>query len=80
MNKRYNKHLKCLITLEEGEEFCKECNGIGLISKKRNMSNIKMKTHYLICKKCMGDGKVDWIEKVTGKKIRTVSGTDRSPR
>lgn len=35
MKQRYNKLLKRLITLEEGEEFCSECNGNGVIVSKR---------------------------------------------
>jgi DnaJ-class molecular chaperone len=66
-HKRYNKHLKRLISLKEGEEFCSECNGEGVIISKRIFTPSK-KTHLLICKTCIGDGKVDWVEKATGKR------------
>ena len=80
MEQRYNKHLKRLITLNEGEEFCSKCHGEGVLISKRTWITPSKKARFLICKKCMGDGKVDWVEKATGKRIRSVSGTDASPR
>lgn len=77
---RYNKHKKRLITLRDGEEFCTVCHGEGMVASKRNFLGIHKKGRLLVCKKCMGDGKVDWIEKATGKRPRRISGTDASPR
>jgi len=61
---RYNKYKKTLLTLNEGEEFCKICHGDGMIPSKRAHPG---KYFSLTCKHCMGDGKIDWIEKATGK-------------
>lgn len=43
------------ITLEEGEELCDICNGVGRFPVGR-------------CWKCQGKGKLDWVEKVVGVK------------
>jgi len=42
--------------LKEGEIKCPECDGTGIDKKQ------------LFCFKCYGDGKLDWIETVVGKK------------
>jgi DnaJ-class molecular chaperone len=67
MNKRYNSHYKTYIYLNEGEEFCRKCDGKGRIfDKRRYFSNVKI-VKSLICSTCLGTGKLDWIEKVVGK-------------
>ena len=75
INERYNKYKKCLISLEEGEEFCTKCKGEGIIVRKRR-SGLFRNSVRLCCSKCNGDGKVDWVEKATGKK-RRFSGTNQ---
>lgn len=74
---RYNKFLKGLISLREGEEWCGKCHGDGVVICKRD-SGMFRKGHPLTCNECMGDGTVDWVEKATGKKhnvIHTNAGT-----
>ena len=69
MELRYNKYKKTLLSLDEGEEFCKTCNGDGIISSKRSYPTLNIRTgNPLVCKDCLGDGKIDWIEKATGKR------------
>ena len=53
-----NNNLK----LEEGEIICSECEGRGT-----KPSSINSATMASICKKCQGDGKLDWIENIVGK-------------
>lgn len=64
---KYNKHKKHLVDLNEGEEWCPKCKGVGVI-KLPGITGWFNKT--LICSECFGDGKIDWIEKATGKKPR----------
>lgn len=64
MNKRYNQHKKNIISLNEGEEFCSKCDGRGLTREYTNYINDYLT---LVCDKCLGDGKIDWIEKAVGK-------------
>jgi len=61
MDKRYNKHLKQNIWLEKGEQFCEKCKGKGKVKSSNNS--------LLICSKCYGVGKLDWIEKAMGKRM-----------
>jgi hypothetical protein len=59
--------VKTYIYLNEGEEFCRKCDGKGRIfDKRRYFSNVKI-VKSLICSTCLGTGKLDWIEKVVGK-------------
>ena len=46
--------------LAEGEVLCDVCNGFGYENN----------PHFgpIICKKCQGAGKLDWIERIVGKK------------
>jgi len=62
---RYNWHKKKHISLEEGEYFCKKCNGAGVVSR---TNAVHKKAKKLICDKCLGEGKLDWVEKAVGKK------------
>ncbi len=64
---RYNKLTKTHLTLNEGEEFCETCRGEGMLVLRRDYSSLKMSST-LVCKDCLGAGKIDWIEKITGKK------------
>ena len=70
MDKQYNSFLKNYIILQEGEQFCPKCKGKGLVRIK-NATSIGAKFS-LKCDKCLGDGKIDWIEKVTGKKVKYI--------
>ena len=74
----FNEYKNRLITLRKGEEFCKKCKGKGLVSSKGKFHNLPFtkKYHTLICHVCLGDGKIDWIEKITGKpKTKTMDNT-----
>lgn len=46
--------------LKEGEVLCDICNGYGY----------SVHDHWgkMVCKKCNGEGKLDWIERIVGKK------------
>ena len=64
---RYNKYKKQLVDLNDGEEWCPKCKGKGLI---KHQGGPRLLRKGLICSECFGDGKIDWIEKATGKKPR----------
>ena len=64
VEKRYNAYKKQVINLKEGEEFCRKCNGKGRVPVRDNIM--------LTCSLCNGDGKYDWIEKITGKQVKYV--------
>jgi DnaJ-class molecular chaperone len=66
-NSRYNKLTKTHLTLNKGEEFCKTCRGEGMVVLRRDYTSLKTSSS-LVCKDCLGTGKIDWIEKVIGKK------------
>ena len=51
--------------LKEGEVLCDECNGSGNKAKWDQIPDYKC---YLECDKCLGKGKLDWIENVVGVK------------
>lgn len=53
--------------LKEGEVICSPCKGTGVIitTEKRGNGFYQVKT---FCEKCNGDGKLDWIENITGKR------------
>ncbi len=65
---RYNRHKQKYIVLKEGEYFCKKCNGSGDVPR----SNATHRKN-LICSKCLGEGKLDWIEKAVGKRIPVIN-------
>jgi RecJ-like exonuclease len=44
--------------LEKYEVLCKECSGKGFLNKGR---------YYPVCPKCLGTGKLDWLEVLFGK-------------
>ena len=50
--------------LNEGEIFCDKCNGTGY-KKDAILSNLNFDIY---CNKCLGEGKLDWIENIVGKK------------
>ncbi len=67
MNKRYNIYHKKLIQLNDGEKFCPKCDGKGKVKQNGYYLTTNI---VLTCDKCLGDGKIDWIEKATGKQNR----------
>jgi DnaJ-class molecular chaperone len=69
MKERYNKHLKRIISLNEGERFCPNCDGSGTIRAKWHNNNYGNSTLLLVCSNCLGQGKLDWIEEAVGKRV-----------
>ncbi len=63
---RYNINKKQHIKLLEGERFCLKCDGKGRVPK-INKSGEHRRCIMLQCDKCLGDGKIDWIEEAIGK-------------
>lgn len=61
---RYNSYKKKYITLKEGEYFCKTCDGAGVVIRSNSTNK---KVGKLTCHKCLGEGKLDWVEKAVGK-------------
>lgn len=57
----WKKSEKKKMDLKEGEDVCQCCNGWGMLYDTN-------RDYILQCKHCQGDGKLDWIENVTGKK------------
>ena len=51
--------------LKEGEVICDECMGSGNQAKWDRIPDYRIT---LKCDKCHGEGKLDWIENITGKK------------
>ena len=45
--------------LEKYEEQCPECEGKGCYNKQSKFS--------ITCQRCLGTGKLDWLEKIHGK-------------
>lgn len=54
--------------LKDYEEVCDQCNGLGLTKYRDNEFN-PMSSSYR-CPKCSGFGKLDFIEKIVGKKLK----------
>jgi hypothetical protein len=50
--------------LLEGELLCDKCNGTG---------SAPVKDYMLRCPKCLGTGKLDWIENARGGKVAPIS-------
>lgn len=74
IHRRYNKNKKCYVELEEGEQFCPKCDGSGRVPKRNGKyASIRFAAE-LNCDKCLGDGKIDWIERATGKKQKQIYG------
>ena len=48
------------LELLEGEMICPKCNGTGVYYNKYDISTFT-------CSKCLGEGKLDWIENIVGK-------------
>lgn len=54
--------------LKEGEVICSRCNGEECIERDR----LWMSNNYMLCLKCGGTGKLDWVENIVGKKTKFV--------
>ena len=55
--------------LRDGEEICRECKGRGLVIKTYmcEFNNEPIEDEFQ-CPTCRGAGKLDWVEKVVGKR------------
>jgi hypothetical protein len=75
----FNKWKLQYIYLEKGECFCDKCSGIGasvkIIKSSCCVGPTKLMTKILTkCSRCSGNGKLDWISKITNynnEKIET---------
>ncbi len=56
--------------LKEGEIICDKCRGTGSIKVKRDPTKSGPYRPTMICLKCLGEGKFDWIENIIGVKTR----------
>ena len=56
------------VFLRKGEMLCPSCNGKGYLgislTRSKSIGRAKPKP----CDKCKGNGKIDWVENITGKK------------
>jgi len=52
--------------VEDGEHICDRCGGVGHVPGKYNSYTRKCKRDK--CPKCKGAGKLDWVERIFGKK------------
>lgn len=68
MNERYNKYLKQIISLNEGERFCPNCDGAGAVKCSWKKNNFVKGSTLLQCHICLGEGKIDWVEEAVGKR------------
>lgn len=69
MNSCLNTYKNKIIHLQPGEEFCWKCDGLGEIETTRFDNKIRK----LQCSVCLGKGKLDWVEKVTGNNSKYLS-------
>jgi hypothetical protein len=58
------------VNLKKGEYLCKPCNGWGRILNEDSL----LRTPFLKCPVCLGDGKLDWIENIVGKQEENIQG------
>ena len=74
------KFMESSLKLDYGEIICDKCNGEGYIGIQSETEMIalesngiitkipgQMKFEYVICPKCIGTKKVNWIENIFGK-------------
>lgn len=69
--------------LKPGEVKCDKCNGTGIINNSTYIVKLPgvnytstISSESLIgvkCKRCKGEGKMDWIENVVGKKGKKIT-------
>jgi DnaJ-class molecular chaperone len=64
--------------IKDYEYICDKCDGLGLV--KRKYEEFEFVTKSTTCPKCLGDGKLDFIENITGKKAKsfTIESNDRT--
>lgn len=51
---------------------CNHCHGKGVLDKRVELKTVDDGTVWMttkMCLKCHGEGELDWIENITGKKI-----------
>jgi len=77
------------IELKDGEIICSKCEGIPIFCKTSNqyvdkhycdictIDNYTKCTGSRKCQKCNGEGKLDWIENIVGKKDHASRNTTR---
>ena len=67
-----SKDTKFFLKLKEGEVRCDECLGLGVKCyvevDSDELGDIIHIQDWSKCKKCLGDGKLDWVENMIGKK------------
>lgn len=51
--------------LKEGEIICDKCKGTGSTKIQRNSTMSGPYHPVMMCLKCLGEGKLDWIENIT---------------
>jgi hypothetical protein len=56
-------HINDNLTLLENEYLCEPCNGWGRVMNEDG----EIRTIYVQCPRCLGEGKLDWVENVVGK-------------
>ncbi len=67
--------------LKKGETKCDKCNGVGWYEETTNVTFNKHLWHIdqnIICDKCRGTGKLDWIERIVGKRGIIIWGQKNS--
>ena len=71
-----NQAAECVsnFKLEEWETVCNKCDGGGSFPKK--FAKLE-DPYYSICSKCQGEGKVDWIENIVGRKTNIFNFYDK---
>ena len=57
-----------MVDLKEDKIVCDKCRGTGRTEVRRNHLNYDYLTG--TCHKCFGKGKLDWIENITGAKMK----------
>jgi len=69
-------HINDNITLLENEYLCEPCNGWGRVMNEDG----ELRTIYVQCPRCLGEGKLDWVENIVGKREENKKGDDWRPR
>jgi len=58
------------VNLRKGEIVCDKCKGTGSTKVKRDLTKSGPYRPTIICLKCLGGGKLDWIENIIGVRTR----------
>jgi len=64
MRGTYNFYTRKSIVLEEGEVLCNKCHGEGVVWRVTKKTILGSETGE--CEKCLGYGKLDWLENMMG--------------